>query len=125
MFVQRNAALSIRRQIRSHFPNTPILSAVPDDADIKGLFVTVTDNGTSTNTRLWTRENIRVVAYSDVEIDSRNLAALLDAWLLDPVNVSGFSIQPGSGLVTAWDEKLGLWITAVTVAAVTDKRGIN
>ncbi|RAV34922.1 hypothetical protein [Corynebacterium heidelbergense] len=125
MYVQRNAALEIRRQIRAHFRSIPVLSHVPDNAPDAGVFVTVADNGTSTNTRLWARENIRVVAYSDVEIDSRNLAALLDAWLLDPANVAGYQILPGAGLVTAWDEKLGLWITAVTVAAITTKRGIS
>ena len=125
MLVQQDAPLMIRQALRGQIAG-PVRAELPDGWSPRdGPAVTVVGDGTPHTERAWTRENVRCCVYAADEPGARQLANLIDAYLLDPATVRGLSIFPGAGLVTARDVKLGCWVAAVTVRAATNRKEVN
>ena len=125
MLQQVDAPLIIRQKVRSALEGVPVRSQLPERwVPTQGPAVTIVSDGTPANERAWTRENVRVAVYAATEPQARELATRIDAYLLDPRLVWGFSILPGPGLVTTWDSHLGGWIAAITVRAATTRKDL-
>lgn len=125
MLVQQDAPRIIRQSLRALIA-VPVRSELPSGWSPRdGPAVTVVGDGTPHTELAWTRENVRVCVYAASEPDARQLANLVDAYLLDPATVRGLSIFPGAGLIATRDQSLGCWIAAITVRAAANRKDMN
>lgn len=128
IYVQRDAPGQIRTALRDS-PVVPagirVRSELADGWTIHdGPQVTVTNAGTPGEGYATSTENVHVAVYAKYEPEARDLARIIDAYLLNPHATWGFSISPGPGLLCARDEDTGAWVCSVTVVAGSPKEGV-
>lgn len=124
---QRNAPEVIRHAVRGVVDESiRVVSQVPQDWQVHhGTLVTVVGDGTPSQGRYTTTENVRIAVYHRFEPSARRIAQQIDAFLLNPRTTWGFFISPGPGLISARDDGLGAWVCAVTVVAESPKEGVQ
>lgn len=126
-YMQRDAPQVVRELLRSRLwlsgVRVTARTATADDIN-KGPYVMVVSDGTPSGGRATATENVRVAVFSKWEPEARDLAARIDAFLLDPKTHSGFSIHPGAQLLVAPDEQTKGFVAAVTVRVAGTKKGL-
>lgn len=126
LFVQRDAPLDIRRELRGVLVDCEVVETVPDGVvPTRGRYVTVTSDGTPVSQRMWSRENVRINVYASSGPEARKIASVIDAYLLNPSNCDGYKIHPGAGLLVVRDESHGGYMASVTVRADTNKEAYS
>lgn len=127
-FVQRDAA----EEILTFLESVPWLAGVPvtllTDHSLSihnGPYIVVSSDGTSSGNRATATELIRVAVFSKWRPEARDIAARVDALLLNPKTPLGFQITQGPGLMVAKDESIKGFVAAVTVRAAAPKKGMN
>ena len=128
-FLQRDAPGEVRAVLRTRpwlrgVRVTNRTSATADDIH-NGPYVSVVGDGTPTAGRATATENVRINVFSKWEPEDRDLAARIDAYLLDPSTPLGFVVRPGAQLLVIPDEQTKGYVAAVTVRAAGTKNGVN
>lgn len=124
LLVQQDAVVAIIRELNVAVADVPVRSELPKKWSAKdGPAITVVGNGTTDQNYSWTGEIVRVVTYAEYAPDARELAAKLEAYLLDPRRVRGFTISPAVGLSVVRDyPDASRWIAAFVVKVATNRK---
>lgn len=129
MFLQRDAPRAVREALRSSGAvpaGVSVRTELAEDWDVsKGVAVTVTSDGTPRHSLSTSSENIRINTYAEHQPVAREMALRLDAYILNPRNPVGFSVQPGPGVLCVRDTELGAWVCSTTVVASAPKKEVR
>lgn len=80
----------------------------------KGVHITVESDGTPVSSRGWTRETLRITVHGKQRSRVSKTMRMVDAFLLSPSSGHFLSIQPGAGILTVPDSKLGGHMSSAT-----------
>lgn len=121
--VQVDAPGIVRRWLREVVDGAKVRGELEDGwTPSTGMQIVVVSDGTPITDRGWTRENVRVTVHGRYEPQVRQVAAEIDAALLNRRHVPGVVISPGPGLIITRDEKLGGFIAAVTTRVAAERK---
>lgn len=126
VYVLRDAPGVVREKLREFFPGTRFLTETNPGLDPKvAPYVTVIGAGIPRHQQAVAAENVHITVYAGHRPKARDLAARIDALLLNPKIPWGFSISPGPGLLVVKDEDTGGYVASVTVVAGAPKEGVE
>lgn len=124
MLVQQDAVSAVIRELGVVVADVPVRSELPKKWTPKaGPAITAVGNGTTNQNYAWTGEIVRVVVYAEYAPDARELAAKVEAYLLDPHYLQGFTVSPAVGLNVVRDYPDDTrWIAAFGVKVATNRK---
>ena len=80
----------------------------------KGMRITVESDGTPVSSRGWTRETLRITVHGKQRSQVTRMMRMVDAFIMSPRSGHFLSIQPGAGILTVPDSKLGGHMSSAT-----------